>query len=634
MSRLADWFDDRTGVRAFMHEALYERIPGGARWRYVWGSTLAFAFFVQVVTGVILWSAYSPSAQTAWESVYFIQYRMAGGWLLRGVHHYTAQVMVVLLAIHFLQVVVDGAYRAPREINFWMGLVLLKLVLALALTGYLLPWDEKGYWATKVATNMMALVPLVGPSLQRLLVGGTEYGHHTLTRFFALHAGVLPGLLAIFLVLHVALFRRHGIKARQPYRKPETTFWPEQVLRDAVACLAVALVVLLLVLQHYPAASARRPLVGQLGAELTAPADPAENFSAARPETYFLFLFQTLKYLEAFPPIVGAIFVPGLVMLSLVLMPIVGRWELGHRFNVVWTFALLIGAGVLTLLALHEDYNGKTEASRQFLVAVAEANAKAERAVELAGSPTGIPPAGELSMLRGDPKIQGPKLFRQNCASCHNHSGPLGSGRPHTEDIISEKPTAPNLGDFGTLAWIQGILDPDKIVGPDYFGNTSHKDGDMVGFVREHIGEPAKKLTADELVKFRGKIESVSIALASEGGPISAKIADESERVAAGRGAMIHDFKCVECHKFYEEGELGNAPDLTGYASRDWLTAFISNSAHERFYGDNNDRMPAFAAHPTDPAANRFSPDELRLLVDWLRGDWYEPDAQVNSPGK
>ena len=131
----------------------YEHIPGGARWRYVWGSTLSFCFFVQVVTGFILWAAYSPSAQTAWESVYYIQNQMTLGWLLRGVHHFTAQMMVVLMVVHFVQVVIDGAYRAPREINFWLGLILMQIVLGLALTGYLLPWDQKGYWATSVATR-------------------------------------------------------------------------------------------------------------------------------------------------------------------------------------------------------------------------------------------------------------------------------------------------------------------------------------------------------------------------------------------------------------------------------------------------------------------------------------------------
>src|SRR5207249_5044806 len=106
----------------------------------------------------------------------------------------------VLLVLHLMQVVIDGAYKAPREINFWFGLGLLLLVLALSLTGYLLPWDQKGYWATKVATNIMAIAPGVGPALQRLVIGGADYGHHTLTGFFSLNAGVLPPLFVPLLV--------------------------------------------------------------------------------------------------------------------------------------------------------------------------------------------------------------------------------------------------------------------------------------------------------------------------------------------------------------------------------------------------------------------------------------------------
>ena len=139
MSAFLDWFDDRTGYRALTWAALYERVPGGSRWRYVWGSTLVFAFVMQVVTGIFLSMSYSPSSQTAWESVYYIQHEMQYGWLLRGLHHFMAQVMVVLLVLHLLQVVADGAYRAPREVNFWVGLVLMLIVLGLSLTGYSWP---------------------------------------------------------------------------------------------------------------------------------------------------------------------------------------------------------------------------------------------------------------------------------------------------------------------------------------------------------------------------------------------------------------------------------------------------------------------------------------------------------------
>jgi ubiquinol-cytochrome c reductase cytochrome b subunit len=633
MSRFFDWLDHRTGFRAFVRAALYEHIPGGARWRYVWGSTLSFCFFVQVVTGFILWAAYSPSAQTAWESVYYIQHEMAAGWLLRGVHHFTAHTMVVLLAVHFVQVVIDGAYRAPREINFWIGLILMQIVLALALTGYLLPWDQKGYWATKVATSMLSLVPLVGEPLQKLVVGGNDYGHHTLTRFFALHAGVLPALLAIFLTLHVLLFRRHGLTVRNPLRAPDSTFWPEQLLRDAVACLAVAIVVLVLVLRDYPGIEEGELATSRLGAELGAPANPAESFAAARPDMYFLFLFQLLKYLEAFPPVVGAVVVPGLVMLSLFLMPIIGRWDLGHRFNVVWTFALLIGAGVLTMLAWREDHNGATPESQHYLAAVADARAQSERAVELAGSPSGIPPTGALALLHADPKTQGPKLFRQHCASCHDHA-PRDGASDESQVIHSQTPSAPNLWAFGTREWLRGILDPQQVNGPHYFGNTAHKEGDMATFVNDTIGSQLADLEGEELAALRRKIEDVTFALADGAGLLREKADDVRERIAAGRDAIVNPesgITCIDCHKFGDEGDLGLAPDLTGYASREWLTDFISNPEHERFYPETNDRMPAFAANPDNPMANRLSPEELKILVSWLRGEWYQPDAQTNS---
>src|SRR6266404_5658455 len=195
MKSFFDWLDHRTGFRKIVHGSLYENVPGGARWRYVWGSTLMFALAVQFITGIFLWMAYAPSSQTAWESVYYIQDRMRGGWLLRGLHHYTAHVMTVLLV--------------------------LQLVLALSLTGYLLPWDQKGFWATKVATSLAAIVPGIGPGLQKIIIGGPEYGHHTLTRFFALHAGVLPAAVTGLVAVHIYLFRRHGLTAKEPRRRPD-----------------------------------------------------------------------------------------------------------------------------------------------------------------------------------------------------------------------------------------------------------------------------------------------------------------------------------------------------------------------------------------------------------------------------
>ena len=283
LKQLYDWLDNRTGIKGHIREVLFEKVPGGSRWRYVWGSTLTFALMIQFITGIFLWMGYSPSGQTAWESVYYIDTHMTGGHFLRGLHHWTAQVMTVLLVLHLMQVVIDGAYKAPREVNFWFGVILLKLVLFLSLTGYLLPWDQKGFWATKVATDILGGTPIIGGWLKQVVLGGNEYGHHTLTRFFALHAGILPLSVLALTAGHIYLFRRHGIKAKEDKKKgKDEFFWPEQVLKDAVACLAVLATILVL---HFSFG----------GAHLDAPADPSTNYPA-RPDWYFLFLFQFLKY--------------------------------------------------------------------------------------------------------------------------------------------------------------------------------------------------------------------------------------------------------------------------------------------------------------------------------------------------
>jgi ubiquinol-cytochrome c reductase cytochrome b subunit len=665
---LLDWLDHRTGYRGFVHEALYERIPGGARWRYVWGSTLVFTFFVQVVTGLFLWMAYSPSAHTAWESVFHIQYQMQGGWLLRGLHHFTAQAMVVLLVLHLMQVVIDGAYRAPREVNFWLGLVLMMLVLGLSLTGYLLPWDQKGYWATRVATNLLGLV---GQRVPELVVGGPDYGHETLTRFFAFHAGVLPLLLLFFLALHIALFRRHGISSKTPLRGADAPFWPDQAFKDAVACLAVLAVVLFLIVR--PALFGGQGLLHtpspELGAELGAPADPANPYSAARPEWYFLFLFQFLKLFEghgATGEFFGAIIVPGLVMGFMFLMPFIGRWKLGHRLNIVYLLSLGLGIGWLTYSAYREDHraqwidwntygpeyaevqnvlracNGDREKidrhfgddaakladfnrklakyeqlkkSADYLDAVKLADEDARRAKELASRPERIPIAGASSLLNNDPRTLGRRLFERHCGSCHTHFDPDEPPSLGDNDRLALA-SAPNLFGFASRRWLTGLLDPTQIAGPNYFGNTSHKDGGMVDFV-------GGALQDNETWK-KGELDSVVDALSARAKLPAQAAADKADQAKIKLGqSLIEDAnRCAECHRLPgRKDALGTPPDLTGYGSRKWLTDFIGNPGHERFYGKDNDRMPPFAADSQHTEKNRLTADEIGYLVNWLRGD-------------
>lgn len=592
MSGFRTWLDQRTGYKGLLHEALFENVPGGARWRYVWGSTLTFFFAVQIITGLALWMSYSPSSQTAWESVYWIQHEMWGGWLLRGIHHFAAQAMTALLVLHLMQVVIDGAYKAPREVNFWFGVVLLVLVLALSLTGYLLPWDQNGYWSTAVSTNLVGMSPGIGQALQTILVGGASYGHHTLTRFFALHAGLVPLLIGVMIVGHVYLFRRHGLTPKQPIRKPDEGFWPEQVLRDAVACLAVFAAVLFFAVREH-------------GAPLGAPADPAEQFAAARPEWYFLFLFQFLKYFPGKTEIIGAIVIPTLVLLLITAMPFLGRWRLGHRFNVGLLGVLLAGAGLLTVQAINADrQDGDYQVSRRV------AARDAERAVALAGA--GIPITGALSLMRDDPYTQGPRIFSRNCASCHRFEGHDGLGYPLPADSIS----ASDLAGFGSREWLSGFLHADTILSKKYWGGTYHAEGDMALWLADHQPETEAERTTRQNVVF---------ALSAQAQLPAQKALDQrdSARIADGLAYIRNtDSGCASCHKFQDVGT--DSPELTGWGSREWMIAFINDPEHPRFFGRDNDRMPSFGKEKS------LSEREIEMVVDWLRRDW--PGTKRTTP--
>ena len=576
---LMDWIDDRSGIRGLVKEALYEKVPGGARWRYVWGSCLTFVFFTQVVTGTLLWMFYAPSAQTAWESVYFLQYHVAGGWFLRGVHHYMAQAMIVLLVLHLMQVVIDGAYKAPRELNFWFGILMMGVTLALSLTGYLLPWDQKGYWATAVATNLMAEVPLIGTALQKIVVGGSEYGHHPLPRFFALHAGVLPATLVALVVAHIYLFRKHGIHVKEPRPKRDSYFWPDQVLKDAIACLAVLLAVVALTIYFR-------------GAPLGPPADPSNEFPA-RPEWYFLFLFQLLKYVPAFW---GAVIIPAFLALWMFLTPFIGKSKGGHQFNVGFWWSLIAGSVALTGMAISED-----QANLKHGAAIEEANWQAGRVIQIADS-EGIPPAGAVTLLRHDPQNQGRRLFASHCASCHRYNGHDGRGFP-----VDEPQSAADLAGFASTEWITELLDYDHYVSEKYFGGTKFKDGTMARKVLAKYTDDEKELLPDI-----AKLLADGAQLPYE------ESLDEDTREQLLSLYYNDDLKfedgraCIECHDIDSEDE-GSAPDLTGYGSREWLVAFIENPEDKRFYGKKNDRMPCYGRD------GKLKDEEIEILADWIR---------------
>lgn len=637
LDHLRNWLDDRTGYRKVADLMLHEHIPGGARWRYVFGSCLAFVFSIQLITGLLLMTSYSPGDSTAWGSVYFIQYQMEFGWFIRGLHHFGSQAMVVLLCLHMFQVVLAGAHLPPREINWWLGLLLLGVTLAMSLTGYLLPWDQKGYWATQVATNIAANLPVIGRTASKIIVGGTVYGHQTLTRFFAMHVGVLPLVLIGTVIAHIAVFRRHGV-THPKNATGEGWFWPDQAFKDLVACLVVFTVLVGLVVAGpgneavIPAASSggassggalgvapadaasrnwwdRIALAGRdgRGAHLDAPADPSRPYPA-RPEWYFLFLFQLLKYFEGERVLIGTVFIPFGTGLLLALLPLLGRGRMrpvGRGFALLCMVGLFSAVGVLTYQALAED-----KANADFQRARVEATEFAHRAIALAGD--GIPPEGAVMLLRRDPVTNGPGLFAANCGGCHRYGDKFTTGNK-----------ASDLKGFASEAWLKGLLTQPGAGHANYFGNTDLHE--MQRVVAEDLKdlEPADQDALTQVIRWLARHPRKSSP--------DANTAEFKRGLDAFKNVAL---ACNDCHAY--EGERGPGvvgPDLTGYGSADWIRAMIVSPDHPTRYGANN-AMPLFRdlegadaeivrqeTARRKPSITHLSPVDRELIIRWLIGD-------------
>jgi menaquinol-cytochrome c reductase cytochrome b subunit len=208
-----DWIDERTSLSGGARWLLFRKVPKGTNWFYTLGSATMFAFLSQAVTGVFLAMYYRPSANEAYESVRHITNDVFLGEFVRGMHKWGSSVMVILIFLHMARTFFFGAYKYPRELNWVIGVVLLILTFVMALTGYLLPFDQRSYWATIVSTNIIGMGPLVGPYLADFLRGGPEFGVMTLSRFYALHMLLLPGAIATLICAHLYLVARHGTTA-------------------------------------------------------------------------------------------------------------------------------------------------------------------------------------------------------------------------------------------------------------------------------------------------------------------------------------------------------------------------------------------------------------------------------------
>jgi ubiquinol-cytochrome c reductase cytochrome b subunit len=311
-----EWLNSRTGCFSLMREALDEPIPGGARWAYVFGSGLLYLFLSQIITGVFLALYYVPSSDHAHTTVSYISKVVSSGLFLRSIHAYGATAIVILLFLHISQTLLYGSYKGRRELLWLSGCFLLALMLGMAFTGYLLPWDKKAYFASAVGTNIITEVPVIGVPLQELLRGGSQMGTLTISRFFVLHVFVLPGLLIAFIGTHLFLFRKAGpagpIKEDpiQP-KLPAQSFYPRQVVMDMAAAL---LIVLALGLAAYF-------IPMRLGPEAVA----SDTSYIPRPEWYYVPIFEWLKILGGKWSLLGGIILPGILAVIFAAIPFIDR---------------------------------------------------------------------------------------------------------------------------------------------------------------------------------------------------------------------------------------------------------------------------------------------------------------------
>jgi ubiquinol-cytochrome c reductase cytochrome b subunit len=415
-NKFIDWLDKRTSIREVTHEALDEPIPGGARWAYVFGSGLLYILLSQIVTGVFLAMYYVASADHAHTTIEYITKQVMGGSFLRSLHSYGSSAMVVTLVVHMGQTYFFGSYKGRREILWLSGLILFALVIGMAFTGYLLPWDQKAYFATAVGTNIAGEVPLIGDWLKELMRGGTEMGTLTLSRFFVAHVFLIPACIFMFVGAHVYLFRKAGSAGPisedpiEPKQKSEQ-FYPKQVIMDIVFATV---------------------LVGTLGllsylspVELGPKANPADTSFLPRPEWYYLPIFQWLKYWTGASAIVGIIVIPGIVAGFLVALPFMDRrrerrpWK---RPIASFSFAIILCG--LIFLGWQSGYEDKSDPAVAKQLARQDSTTEAFMKQPFVPELSGGTLVAENAALTDPLAAKGKKLFLDNsCDGCHGENG-------------------------------------------------------------------------------------------------------------------------------------------------------------------------------------------------------------------
>lgn len=327
---------DRTGWQAYLKPFMEKPLPGDMNWTSTLGSICALLFVIQALTGILLAMYYNPSPDYAYQSIDYIMQHVFMGRILRGIHHWGAAAMVTFVVFHMVTVFYYGAYKTPRELTWMMGVGLLVITLAFGFTGYLLPWDQKAYWATVVGTNIPHDMPMVGKYLTMLMRGGETVSGLTITRFYSVHMLILPAALLLLMGAHIYLVRIHDIAGHwdpdHPDKRKSTRFFPEHLFKSAVAFAIVFLGVILLAIYVDPPRE-----------DIAITPDPSY---LPRPEWYFMWLFQVLTYFSGKTELIAGLAIPIGGVLLLALLPFLSRTPLRSPSDRPIAFA--IGVMVLT----------------------------------------------------------------------------------------------------------------------------------------------------------------------------------------------------------------------------------------------------------------------------------------------
>ena len=348
------WVDSRTGWQRAIRQFFLENVPASTGWPQVFGSVALFLFLNQALTGILLAFNYSPGPGDAYSSLSYIVHQVAAGRMMRGLHHWGSTAMIIVVACHMCQVFVYGAYKKPREVTWALGVILLLLTLGFGLTGYLLPWDNRAYWGTVVTTQLMQQAPLAGNYLATLIGASNGVGTLTFARFYALHTLVLPALMILTVGAHLSLVRRHGVTPSLPGDPFKRSFYPHQVFRDVIA-IFIAFVALFLTAAF-------------IDVPLERMADPTDTTYIPRPEWYFLFLFQSLKFFHGPFEVIGSIGLPTVAILAMFAIPLVDRGrmrKLTERTAAIAIAVLAIaGWSALTVAAVASTPKSLTAAAQ------------------------------------------------------------------------------------------------------------------------------------------------------------------------------------------------------------------------------------------------------------------------------